>query len=326
MSVIIKDIQQAVSSLKNGKVVSIPTETVYGLAANAGDHSAIREIFRIKQRPLNHPLILHVAADWDLTKWVSSIPHYAHVLMKHFWPGPLTLVMPTYPQQNTLITGGQDTIAVRSPNHPITQFLLTQLGDPVVAPSANRFGKVSPTTAEHVQNSFQNEELLILDGGRCQVGIESTIVDATQPEHYQILRQGIITETDIQRVLPQLSSKEKSQVRFSGQLATHYQPEKKLFYFSFLNELEALSPQKHKDLYVIAFSDPKETLSSNFSYFYQLPNSHEQVAFELYYQLRQADMSCTKAIAIQLPPEGEQWKAIKERILKAGSMLPTTEI
>lgn len=323
MSIIIKNIQQAVSSLKSGEVVAIPTETVYGLAANAEDHSAIRNVFHIKQRPLNHPLILHVATNWDLTQWVSSIPAYAYVLMQHFWPGPLTLVMPTYPQQNALITGGQDTIAVRSPNHPITQSLLSQLGVPVVAPSANRFGKVSPTTARHVQDSFKNEKLLILEGGRCQVGIESTIIDATHPEKYQILRQGMITEADINHVLPQLLSREKSKVRVSGQLATHYQPEKKLFYFSFLHELNVMSPQELKDLYVIAFSDPEELSAFEFSCSYQLPISPEQVAFELYYQLRQADMSSAKTIAIQLPPEEEKWQAIKERILKAGSMLPT---
>lgn len=316
MSKITTDIQEAVDYLEKGNIVAIPTETVYGLAANAENNDAIRQVFEIKQRPLNHPLILHISQDWDLMRWVSFVPNYARILMDHFWPGPLTLVMKTNENQNPLITGGQDTIAIRCPNHPSTQQLLNKLNFPLVAPSANPFGKISPTTAKHVQESFKQETLLILEGGRCQVGIESTIIDATNPETYQILREGIINETDIQRVLPNLSSRTQNQIRVPGKLASHYQPEKPLLYFSSIEILNSIDKKYANELYLISF----DRISSHLSpYFFLLPDSPTQAAFELYYRLRQADQSQAKAIAIQLPPQGEVWQAITERIQKAGS-------
>ena len=232
MSTITTNIELAILQLKQGNIVAIPTETVYGLAGNAEDERAIRKIYALKNRPLNHPLIMHVAQDWDLSQWVAKIPNYVYTLMQHFWPGPLTLVMLIKANQvNPLITGGQDSIALRCPKHPIAQTLLKRLGFPLVAPSANPFGKVSPTTAEHVQYSFKHEELLILDGGRCQVGIESTILAATNPEGYEILRHGLITEQQINAILPAMRLKSTSAIRVPGRLASHYQPEKPLYCF-----------------------------------------------------------------------------------------------
>ncbi|KTD08428.1 L-threonylcarbamoyladenylate synthase [Legionella jamestowniensis] len=315
MSTITTDIELAKTYLKRGDIVAIPTETVYGLAGNAENEKAIHKIYTLKQRPLNHPLIMHVAQDWDLLKWVSFIPDYAQSLINKFWPGPLTLVLKSNINAvNPLITGGQDTIALRCPKHPLAHRLLKDLGFPLVAPSANPFGKISPTTAEHVRDSFKEEDLLILDGGRCQVGIESTILAATAPYHYQILRHGMITEQEIAAILPQRSMHEESAIRVPGKLASHYQPEKPLYCFTDLTALKAFY-QQEKSVYVITFGELQDHPSH---LYYKMPDSVDKSAFELYYQLRRADQSEATSIAIELPPAGEHWEGIRERILKAG--------
>lgn len=316
MSTITTDLELAVSYLKQGEIVAIPTETVYGLAGNAENDDAIRKIYAIKNRPLNHPLIMHVAENWDLSQWVQFIPDYAQILIKRFWPGPLTLVMKSKPGQvSPLITGGQDTVALRCPKHPIAQALLKQLGAPLVAPSANPFGKISPTTAEHVQHSFQLQDLLILDGGRCQIGIESTIVAAIDPRGYQILRPGLVDELELNAILPNRQLKDSSAIRVPGKLDSHYQPEKPLYCFPDRTSLLAFCQQSTEPVYVLAFANMPQLPSE---LFYQFPASPEETAFELYYQLRYADQSPASCIAIELPPEQERWQGIKERILKAG--------
>ncbi|MDI9819271.1 MULTISPECIES: L-threonylcarbamoyladenylate synthase [unclassified Legionella] len=316
MSTITTNIEMALSCLRQGDIVAIPTETVYGLAGNAENEAAIRKIYAMKKRPLNHPLIMHVAEHWDLRQWVAFIPDYAQVLINHYWPGPLTLVMKSRPEKvSPLVTGGQDTVALRCPKHPVAQSLLAQLGAPLVAPSANPFGKISPTTAEHVRDSFKEEKLLILDGGRCQVGIESTIVAAIKPEGYQILRPGNIDEADINKLLPSMALKENSPIRVPGKLASHYQPEKPLHVFSDLKALENFCRQANTPVYVLSFTRIPEYPCE---FYYQLPASADEAAFELYYQLRRADQSAATAIAIELPPESERWQGVRERILKAG--------
>lgn len=317
MSMITTEPELALAALKRGDIVAIPTETVYGLAGNAENEQAIRKIYSLKNRPLNHPLIMHVAQHWDLSRWVSTIPDYAQILIKRFWPGPLTLVLPCKPGQvSPLVTGGQDTVALRCPKHPLAQALLQQAGFPLVAPSANPFGKISPTTAEHVYHSFKDEALLILDGGRCQVGIESTIVAATDPQHYQILRHGLIDETELNQVLAIKGTDKESAIRVPGKLEAHYQPEKPLYCFADRAALEAFCQQTRALVYILSFTESKG--SSDF--YYQLPSSAEQSAYELYYQLRQADQSAATVIAIELPPEQEPWLAVRERIIKASSV------
>lgn len=315
MSLITTNIELALNQLRQGEIVAIPTETVYGLAANAENETAIKKIYALKNRPLNHPLIMHVAQDWDLTQWVASIPDYAQTLMDHFWPGPLTLVLHTKQGMvSPLITGGQDTVALRSPKHPIAQKLLQQLGTPLVAPSANPFGKISPTTAEHVRHSFKEDDLLILDGGRCQVGIESTIIAATNPSGYQILRHGLIDEAAIKQVLPGMQLEESNNIRVPGKLDSHYQPEKPLYCFNNSDSILEFCRQSKQLVYVISFTKLSE-LDPNL--FYQLPDSAEEAAFELYYQLRQADQSIANSIAIELPLEKKSWEAVRERMIKA---------
>ena len=303
MGTITHDINLIIAALNRGEIAAIPTETVYGLAGNAENSSAIQQIYTLKQRPLNHPLIMHIAKDADLTRWATAIPDYVETLITHFWPGPLTLVLPCLPSQiNPLVTSGQTTVAIRAPSHPLAQQLLSLLNFPLVAPSANRFGKISPTTAAHVQDSFNNDELLILDGGRCAIGIESTIVAATNPNGYQILRHGMIDEAMLHQVLPGLELPRDEKIRISGNLDTHYQPEKPLYYFTDRNLAKQFCAQ-HSAVVV------------------SLKQESSTAAYELYYQLRAADKSSADIILIELPPVTSSWKGTRERIMKAGRTL-----
>jgi L-threonylcarbamoyladenylate synthase len=314
VSLITNQIDAVIKSLRQGDIVAIPTETVYGLAGNAENAQAVTKIFAMKQRPLSHPLIMHVSEHCDLNQWVEKVPDYALKLIDAFWPGPLTLVFQSKPGKvNPLVTGGQTTVAIRCPKHPLTQTLLDELTFPLVAPSANPFGKISPTTAEHVRHSFKDQDLLILDGGRCPIGIESTIVLATDPDSYQILRHGMIDEQALSQVLNRSAWAGDSGIRVPGKLASHYQPEKPLYCFAELKEMQTFC-QAQKDAYVL--SRHKDTHFKEFSG-YQLPANPEQLAYELYFQLRQADQSSSPVIVIELPPNDIGWEGINERILKA---------
>jgi L-threonylcarbamoyladenylate synthase len=229
---IVSDIDQAVTALASGKLCAIPTETVYGLAANALDESAVLRVFTAKDRPADHPLIVHVATPKDANEWISELPQWAIDLTAAVWPGPLTIVGKRTGLASDLVTGGQGTIAVRVPSHPVAQELLSKLKlqgvQGLVAPSANRFGHVSPTSARHVLADLgeylsANDDL-ILDGGDCQVGLESTIVLATGPEPV-ILRPGAITLADIERITGVAVAVASTDApRVSGSLDSHYSP------------------------------------------------------------------------------------------------------
>ncbi|MBA2650195.1 MAG: threonylcarbamoyl-AMP synthase [Legionella sp.] len=321
MPLITTDLTLVLQALRRGEAVAIPTETVYGLAAMIDKEQAIRTVFTLKQRPLSHPLIVHIAHGWDLSALVTDIPNYLHELMANFWPGPLTLVFRSKPNTiNPLITGGQPTIAIRCPAHPLTQSLLEQLQTPLVAPSANPFGKISPTTAMHVKHSFCDSDLLILDGGRCSVGIESTIIDATNLQSYQILRHGMIDETTINNICSTKVLHKDNSIRVPGKLDHHYQPKKKLYYFEDYDGLAHFCQKKQHEVYVLARKQP-ETIKD--AHFYLLAHTPQEAAYELFYQLRKADESNAACIAIELPPKNSAWEGIRERILKAGS--PDTE-
>lgn len=314
MPLITRDLNLALDDLQQGKPVAIPTETVYGLAAIITHDEAIRAVFAMKNRPLNHPLIVHIAENYDLCDLVSQIPDYAAKLMAHFWPGPLTLVLPASSSTSPLITGGQTTVAIRCPAHPIAQELLKKINIPLVAPSANPFGKVSPTTAEHVAHSFPDETLVILDGGRCTIGIESTIIDATHPEDYQILRHGMIDEQAIAQVIATHCSNKENTIRVPGKLDSHYQPEKTLYYFD-STQIERFCTENEGLVYLIASRKPTQINSKHFHLFAKQPG---KAAFDLYYQLRKADESDVLCIGVELPPETSEWQGVRERILKAG--------
>ncbi|MCX7115377.1 MAG: L-threonylcarbamoyladenylate synthase [Gammaproteobacteria bacterium] len=314
MSQVTTDIQLVVSRLREGGVAAIPTETVYGLAAVASQIEAVTQVFALKQRPMTHPLIVHVSPTFDVSQLVSFVSDDAACLMKHFWPGPLTLVFRRNPTTVLdVVTAAEPTVAIRCPAHPLAQQVLTALGEPLVAPSANRFGRVSPTTAQHVQNSFKDEPVLILDGGRCPLGIESTIVSVLEPQGYQLLRPGAIEEGLIQAQVTRQTQK-AGVIKVSGGLKQHYQPRKPLYCFETLDALLTAYQGAKESIFVLAFE-------SSFvfppDYFYRLPSDPMQVAYELYYQLHLADVSDAASIFVQLPPAEARWAGVRDRVMKA---------
>ena len=319
MTTITANVNLALERLEQGDVVAIPTETVYGLAADATNETAIKKIFSIKKRPLNHPLIMHVCHDWDLSQWVTDIPEYAQQMILAFWPGPLTLVLNSKEQAvNSLVNGGQNSIAIRAPKHDLTQQILRQLNRPLVAPSANPFGQISPTTALHVAISFPDEDFLILDGGRCDVGIESSIIQATHHNGYSVLRPGMIDLKTIEGRFPTQRSLNQSTPRVSGQLDSHYKPQKKLYYLDDWRQLDNHSHVLKGKIYTISMSEYTPT-DENFHH--QFPNDEQTVAYQLYDELRYADESDAEIIVIELPPNQIKWCAIREKILKAGQRI-----
>ncbi len=303
MSFITNDISLILSRLEAGDVVAIPTETVYGLAADYANEKAIEKIFAMKKRPSQHPLIMHILPEWDILKWVKDVPDVAWVAMNRYWPGPLTLVFHLKEQMVLpLITGGQETVAIRAPSHPLMMNLLRQFGRPIVAPSANPFEKLSPTTASHVYKHFLHEDLAILDGGRCDIGIESTIVDMAHQVGV-ILRAG---QCDFSFA----SLKKQTDIRVPGAHSKHYQPYKPCYYFENL----ATYTGSLKDFYIMRF-EPTPHQKTN----YLFPLDFNEVCFEFYYQLQKADESDAKAILIELP-RNIDFQMITDKIKRAAKL------
>src|SRR3977135_2154972 len=218
------EIGTAVQALRDGELVAFPTETVYGLGANAQNPAAVRKIFEAKGRPSSHPVIVHLDSPRYLHRWVREVPEAATRLAERFWPGPLTMVMPRAPNVHDVVTGGQDTVAIRVPSHPMAQQLLTAFGGGIAAPSANRYGKLSPTRAEHVREELADVVKVILDGGECQIGLESTIV-TVEGSSVRLLRPGAVTAGQIRTVIGELLiGANLESPRVPGSTASHYAP------------------------------------------------------------------------------------------------------
>ena len=314
---ITNDIGQAVTALVAGKLCAIPTETVYGLAANALDESAVARVFAAKERPADHPLIVHVATAADAAEWITELPKWATDLTNSVWPGPLTIIGPRTAIASNSVTGNQDTVAVRVPSHPIAQELLSQLKAQgvkgLVAPSANRFGHVSPTSAAHVAADL-GEYLnahgdLILDGGDCQVGVESTIVLATGSQPV-ILRPGAVTAADIKRFTGvEVSDASANAPRVSGTLDSHYSPTAQVILVTDTAELELESKSGFLALAQIPTPAGLVRLAA--------PATIEDFAHELYGSLRAGDDLKLKNIYV-VPPSGDGLaQAINDRLQRA---------
>ncbi len=301
--------------LQSGEVVGIPTETVYGLAADISNKQAVHKIFTLKHRPANHPLIIHIAAINQLEIYARNIPNYAYELAQHFWPGPLTLVLEKSDSVGSWVTGGQSTVGIRMPNHPLVLSLIEAVGNPLAAPSANLFGRISPTSASHVVSEFKGN-LSVLDGGPCQVGIESTIIDATHPTTCSILRLGSITPRQIKERLVEVNVDDSLVVtkRVSGTLKYHYAPSKPCLTFNSRDHLEQIIKFYGNAIDVLAFNDQFNIPGLNVIKMSSDPSEYAQ---KLYAQLRVADQSLSKAIAIASPPLTAQWSAVNDRISKA---------
>lgn len=314
-------IAEAVALLRAGLPVGIPTETVYGLAADASDGAAVARIFAAKGRPNDHPVIVHVAAGADLSRWAARIPDAARRLMDAFWPGPLTLVLPRAESVLDAVTGGQDTVGLRCPSHPVAQALLAAFGGGLAAPSANRFGRVSPTTASHVADEFGDAVPLVLDGGPCEVGIESTIVDVSG-EVPILLRPGHVSAMALSRVLggavltrAQMDAR-RPVPRVSGSLSAHYAPRTPLRLAEparLAGEIAAAAA-RGLSVGVWARRDP-----GGAACWLESPADPELYAQSLYATLRNLDGKGLDLLLFEQPPQDPAWMAIRDRLGRAAA-------
>ncbi|MDD3327152.1 MAG: L-threonylcarbamoyladenylate synthase [Zoogloea sp.] len=316
------DIQRAVQLLRQGELVALPTETVYGLGADALNPDAVARIFTAKGRPSDHPLIVHLADAGQIMTWAREVPKDAIALARAFWPGPLTLILKKDESVPDLVTGGQDTVGLRVPDHPVALDLLRAFGSGVAAPSANRFGRISPTTAAHVRQELGSRVALILDGGACKVGLESTIVDLSRGVPV-ILRPGAIGADEIARVLgrrPRLraeteagnTAEEGATPRVSGALAAHYAPRTPLE----LVATDALAAQARPGDAVLARCAAPASLAEGVAWA-QAPADPAGYGHDLYAQLRRLDESGAARILVEAPPATPDWAAVADRLGRA---------
>ncbi len=324
-------IEQAALRLAEGGLVGMPTETVYGLAADAGNASAVRGIFDAKGRPSDHPLIVHIPpaehGDWRaaVAPLAREVPDFAVALMQAFWPGPLTLILPRRPEVAAVAAGGQDSVGVRCPSHPVAQALLKAarangvLG--VAAPSANRFGRVSPTTAAHVAEEFADlsgDQLLILDGGACPVGIESTIVDCSRGVPV-LLRPGMLTPAQIEAVCGQpLRARDEAAPRASGTLESHYAPRAKVRLMDG-PQLQAALDLLGADAQNIAVYARAPIRVARGVALRRMPAEAAPAAQELFAVLRELDATGVRLIWVETPPEGADWDGVRDRLTRAAA-------
>ncbi len=342
-----KEIAEAVELLKNGDLVALPTETVYGLGADAANETAVAKIFAAKGRPANHPLIVHVPKEVKLETWATDIPRIAKKLTDAFWPGPLTLILKKSVRIPKAVTGGQETVGLRCPAHPLAQQLLhefAKVGSGIIAaPSANKFGHVSPTTAAHVRSEF-GSDLMILDGGPCEVGIESTILDLSRMrslKHPVLLRPGAITPEMIAKVIGEMplnvddapnstspSSPSTDTPRVSGSLAAHYAPMTplKLLKRKSLQDEVDQRLNDGKRVAVLAFAAPHGAAPSppgigvkKVRPLVWITADRDPVAFarDMYAHLRTLDAAQTTVILVEVPPMTPAWEAVNDRLGRA---------
>ncbi|MBO9355081.1 threonylcarbamoyl-AMP synthase [Bordetella petrii] len=327
-------IARAAERLLAGELVAFPTETVYGLGADAQNPQAVARIYAAKGRPANHPVIVHVAPGADLGYWARDIPAQARQLIDAFWPGPLTLILPRAPHVGAAVSGGQDSIGLRCPSHPVAQALLAAFaaGKPgghggVAAPSANKFGQVSPTQAEHVRREFPQEVaqgMPVLDGGPAQVGIESTIIDLSrlgQGVGPVLLRPGHVTPAQIQDVLGvPVGLPDAAAPRASGTLKAHYAPH---------TPLELLAPRALAAaargqglpagrVAIVAFGAAPAGLDARVDW-HPVPDDAGRYAQALYAMLRELDGGGYARILVQAPPADDAWRAVNDRIGRAAA-------
>ena len=300
-------ISSASAALKAGHLIAIPTETVYGLGADATNQSAVKRIYEVKGRPSDHPLIVHIAAIDQMAQWAIDIPEFAITLARDFWPGPLTLVLKRSAKAKDFITGGQETVALRVPAHPIALSLLQEFKEGIAAPSANRFGSVSPTTAEAVEEELKDylsPQDLILDGGQCLVGVESTIIDCTKETPF-ILRPGAITAEMIEESTGLITLINKdNQIRVSGSLDSHYSPKAKVVLDAIAEPGDGLiAPDQ------IPTPDGVIRLAS--------PRTVEGYARDLYAALRLADTKNLDVVVVLQPGGDGLAEAIRDRLARS---------
>jgi L-threonylcarbamoyladenylate synthase len=297
-------------------LVAFPTETVYGLGADASNPAAVARIYEVKGRPAGHPVIVHIGDIRQLDHWARDVPGAAIKLAARFWPGPLTLVLRRAPGVADRLTGGQHTIGLRIPGHPVALQLLREFGGGIAAPSANRFGRISPTTAEHVQGDLGSEVDLILDGGTCEIGIESTIVDLSRGRPV-LLRPGRIDAGDIAATLGvALEERDSDAPRVPGTLAAHYAPRQPLRLIESDQWERSLRGTSHGRGVLSFRSRPEGDTSTMWIEASRLP---QRYGHDLYASLRALDSSGCTRILVEEPPDTREWAAIRDRLGRARS-------
>ena len=308
------NLNQAIAKLKAGEVVAIPTETVYGLAADACNESALRQIYAVKQRPADNPLIVHIGDMAQVLDWAAEFSPLAQKLAKAFWPGPFTLVLPALNSVSAIVRANEPTVALRVPSHALTLQLLKQSGLALAAPSANKYTQLSPTTAAHVAAGL-GDEIAVLDGGACQVGIESTIVSVAG-DNWQLLRHGMITEAQISAVAGKPVTVGTASVpKVPGQHILHYSPKTPLRLFDDLVGLINFQQNSTQTCAAIIIDDNPPT-SLNFECIY-LPKKNAEVAEHLYDALHRLDALNVAQLLVLRPPNTPEWLAILDRLNRA---------
>lgn len=309
-------IRQAAAILRRGGLVAFPTETVYGLGADAQNESAVRAMFAAKGRPADHPVIMHLADATQVDEFAAEVPDVARTLAAAFWPGPMTLVFRRKRNVSPLVTGGLDTVGIRVPAHPIAHSLLREFGGPIVAPSANRFGRVSCTSALHVADELGGRADLILDGGDCPIGLESTIVDVSSGQP-SILRPGAVTAEDVAGVLgSRPTGRIASAPRVSGSLPSHYAPRARV-------EIVAIDQLQQRTSDLLAEGRKVAVLTQTPAevnarvHVLTLPQKLEDLAHNLYEMLRSVDQKGCDVALVTLPPEEGLGVAIGDRLRRA---------
>jgi len=316
------EIDRAVRLLRQGELVAFPTETVYGLGADASNPAAVARIFAAKGRPADHPVIVHLASAAAVGDWAREFPEPARRLAARFWPGPLTLVLPRSDDVPDEVTGGQDTVALRVPSHPVARQLLQRFGGGIAAPSANRYGRVSPTRAQHVREELGERVALVLDGGECEVGLESSIV-AFAGDRAMLLRPGYVSRREIEEVTGPLAPSRRVP-RVPGAKRSHYAPTTPLE----LVEGERLADRCRE----LTASGPVAVLARREPDF-ELPGlqwrqaAEDPVAYghDLYAMLRELDAAGATRILVEQVPATETWEAVRDRLARAAAREPVDE-
>lgn len=331
-----QSIELAVSKLKAGLLVAFPTETVYGLGADASSAAALERLYAVKGRPTSHPVIVHIASVEQLTDWAKDIPPQAYQLAERFWPGPMTLILPKADHVLSQVTGGQDSVGIRIPSHPVALKLLKAFAGGLAAPSANRFGRLSPTSAQAVEAEFadspdsSDEVAMVLDGGPCEVGIESTIISLLSSQA-KILRPGMIDAASVAEVVGAEAFSSGSfvsagETRVPGALPSHYAPQTKLTVASSeqLIELVLELNAMERSAAVFAFDSTVAKLRPNlsglaFDSLVVAPDQVDQYARALYEQLRRFDKLKLDRIFVEAVPDGSPWDGVRDRLARASA-------
>ena len=313
------EVAAAAKVLRDGGLLGLPTETVYGLAANAESAEAVSRIYFVKGRPQDHPVIVHIASIDQLSSWARDIPDYALSLAREFWPGPMTLVLKRTDRVEDFITGGQDTVGLRIPQHPIALAVIAEFGGGVAAPSANRFGGVSPTNAHHViqdlSDRLDSDSDAVIDGGESEVGVESTIIDCTST-HPRVLRLGAVTVADIERVTGLSVEEPDDAIRAPGTLASHYSPHATVLLAHTVEEMEHSMSEliSNRHIGVIAlekFQTPRGSIRL------AMPQDAAEYATSLYAALWEADRQGLDYVVALVPEGADIAAAVRDRLTRA---------